>query len=788
EKTYALHHFAHRFLGLYAARKAASGLLDFEDLISRAGRLLSAREMADWVLFRLDGGIDQILVDEAQDTSPAQWRVIEALAAEFTAGYGARGTERRIFVVGDAKQSIYSFQGAELAIFGEKERGFHERHQLAGMPFQSLELQHSFRSSSAILRVVDACFTRPGSGVGAPPSHIPFWADLPGRVDLWEPIEPAEKEAEKEWYEAVDELPPAHHTLVLADKIAHTIREMIARGTQIPDRDGPRRMHEGDVLILLYSRSELFHAIIRACKQQGLAVAGADRLVLTKELAVKDILALLAFLATPEDDLSLATALRSPLFGWSEAQLFDLAHNRPKGGFLWAALREKTAEHAATLAVLNDLRDQADFLRPYELIERLLTRHGRRARLIARLGAEIEDAIDLLLSTALGYEQGAIPSLTGFLSWVVQGEITIKRSLESGQKAIRVMTIHGAKGLEAPVVFLPQTIKRPLNSKDIMLRSEAGNALWKGRKPENSPQVQAARAEKEAKEIFERDRLLYVAMTRAEHWLIVAAAGDVGKEVDDSWYNKVAAGMSHVGAVNGRYSHGDWPEDLGPEATTEGETASEPPAWLSTPLAWRPRPQPPLSPSDLGGAKALPGEEGLPEEEARQRGTLLHLLLEHLPKHPEADWPRLARALSNADWPEIEPLFFEAKAVLTAPELAQLFSPGSLAEVELTARPPQFEGRSLRGTIDRLVVTADRVLAVDYKSNAVVPASPEEVPLGILRQMGAYAAMLEEIYPDRRIDLAIVWTKTARLMPIDLNIVRMHWPRLHSLDDGACET
>ncbi|MFN6952155.1 MAG: double-strand break repair helicase AddA, partial [Albidovulum sp.] len=391
ERTIALHRFAAEFLPRYAARKARSGRLDFDDLIGRAATLLSDRDVASWVLFRLDGGIDHILVDEAQDTSPGQWRVIERLAEEFTAGEGARGIERTIFVVGDKKQSIYSFQGADLATFDAMKDHFTAKHAQINRALVTLELEHSFRSSEAILRVVDLTFDdRVNRGLGGSPKHVAFRADLPGRVDLW-PIVPKASDPEPEnWYDPVDLLPQEHHNTVLARRIAAEIRRMIDAGVAIPTKDGPRAMDEGDVLILVQRRSKLFHEIIRACKSEGLAIAGADRLKIGDELAVKDLVALLRFLATPEDDLSLAAALRSPLFGWTEDALYRLAQPRPERSVLWAALRGADDRHAPTLAILRDLLDVADFLRPYELIDRILTRHGGRERLIARLGREAE--------------------------------------------------------------------------------------------------------------------------------------------------------------------------------------------------------------------------------------------------------------------------------------------------------------------------------------------------------------------------------------------------------------
>ncbi len=770
EQTTALHRFATAFLSRYADRKARAGWLDFDDLIGRAVGLLTDPSVAQWVLYRLDGGVDHILVDEAQDTSPDQWRVIELLAQEFTAGQGARDAGRTIFVVGDKKQSIYSFQGADLRAFDRMRDHFAARLAEVQVPLRDEALEYSFRSSPAILGLVDHALGD-DAGLGGPVRHLAFFDDMPGRVDVWPVVPRADDPEDRDWFDPVDILPAEHHGTLLARRIAEQVRDMLDVGTQVPTRDGPKRMTAGDVLILVQRRSALFHQIIAALKVARLPVAGADRLRLGGELAVKDLTALLSFLATPEDDLSLAACLRSPLFGWTEAQLYDLAHDRD--GYLWTALRGKA--DVPGLAVLQDLRRQADFLRPYELIERMLTRHGGRQRLIARLGAEAEEGIDAFLAQALAYERLEVPSLTGFLGWLAGDAVEVKRQLDSAGDMIRVMTVHGAKGLEAPVVILPDTGDRKPRSSGPVVRLTGGQAVWGGASAEAPDEVAAARAELAERDAEERLRLLYVALTRAESWLIVAAAGEVKPE-GDSWYRRVeaamrAAGAAEVAAPDGfdapmlRLAQGNWPaQETAP--SPEQASAAELPVWATTSAAPVDRPAAPLSPSDLGGAKVMGAEGGAGDQAAAMaRGTVLHLLLEHLPLLPAAEWPAVAASIAG---PDHAALLAEAQAVLDHPDLAPLFGPDALAEVEIAA---DLDGRRLVGTIDRLIVEPDRVLAVDYKSNTVNPDRPEDVPDGLLRQMGAYAHGLAQIWPDRRIETALLWTRGPRLMILPADLV-----------------
>ncbi|MCU0911875.1 MAG: PD-(D/E)XK nuclease family protein [Rhodobacteraceae bacterium] len=708
---------------------------------------------------------------------------------------------RSLFVVGDPKQSIYSFQGADPSGFTRMQDHFGGRLSAVGHRLDHIDLPVSFRSAPEVLRVVDATFVPDdrNRGLGGAPEHVAAHGDLPGRVDLWPLVPKAEDGAEDpDWHDPVDRVDAAHHDVVLARRIAGEIARLCdpACGETLPvrQRDADtgterivrRPLQPGDFLVLVRRRSTLFAEVIRACKALGLPIAGADRLRLGGELAVRDLAALLSFLATPEDDLSLAAVLKSPLFGWSEDRLFRLAHGRP--GYLWEALRSRRAgggeDDLATLAVLDDLRGQADFLRPFELLERVLTRHDGRRRLLARLGPEAEDGIDALLAQALAYEANETPSLTGFLGWMETEDVEVKRQLSTATGVVRVMTIHGAKGLEAPVVILPDT--RPPRGRGkgaCVLPGPGGTAMWRPRAEDADPLARAALDAAAARDAEEQERLLYVAMTRAETWLIVAGSGDMGVDGgsgERAWYRMVARGMEASGAVPVDTPDGpvqrltsplwDAPPLIAAPATTSPAIAL--PAWARRPAPPPPLDEGPLSPSDLGVAKALPGDPGTGDEAAaKRRGRQLHLLLEHLPDHPPAARAAIAARLlaageDAATATEAAALAAEAARILDDPALAAVFAPGTLAEAEIAAVLPELGGRPVAGAIDRLAIHPDRVVLTDFKTNALVPARPEDVPEGILRQMGAYAACLALVYPGRAVETAILWTAAPRLMPL----------------------
>ncbi|QPM91492.1 double-strand break repair helicase AddA [Pseudooceanicola algae] len=789
-KAEVLHDFARAFLPGYDAAKEARGWLDFDDLILRTRDLLTDSAVSQWVLWRLDGGIDHILVDEAQDTSPVQWQVVAALAREFTAGAGARDeVQRTIFVVGDKKQSIYSFQGADPSEFDRMRREFGGQLEPTGQPLQVLELEYSFRSAEAILGLVDRVFDgRDEAGFTTDQRHRAFKQAMPGRVDLWPLVDKTSGREERAWFDPVDKLAETNHNVFLAQMIAGQIREMLDKPHVIAEEVGhtgtyvARSVRAGDILILVRRRSALFNELIRACKQADLPIAGADRLKVAAELAVRDIGALLNFLALPEDDLSLAATLKSPLFGWDEQALYDLAHKRPARMTLWQAMEERPHDYPQTLAILWDLLGLADFLRPFDLVERILTRHDGRRKLLGRLGDEAEDGIDALLDQALVYEQTEVPSLTGFLVWMDAGALEIKRQLDSAGDQIRVMTVHGSKGLEAPVVILPETLISAPKFDDKVV--PAGDLpLWSMAKDDAPAAYRALREAKVEKLLQEMDRLLYVAMTRAEKWLIVAGAGTLGKEGKD-WYARIGAAMEEMGAEifplpggDGlRLETGDWTNLEFQEDPPRVVTPVELPDWATT---HAPAPEvdaPTLSPSDLGGAKALPGEAGLDEEAAKRRGRQVHLLLEHLPVIPrEAQPEAAARLLSGgadaAEGDELLLLLAEARAVLSKDSTGPLFTTDALAEVSITASLPELGGARIHGTIDRLIITPDHVLAVDFKTNAVVPDHPDAVPGGLLQQMGAYRAALAQIYPDLPIRTALLWTRNATLMHLPDDLV-----------------
>ncbi|MEO1564184.1 MAG: UvrD-helicase domain-containing protein [Pseudomonadota bacterium] len=765
-RKHILGHFADLFLARLADAKSQRGVLEFSDLISKTRSLLTQGQMAQWVLFKLDGGIDHILVDEAQDTSPDQWAIIEALTEDFMAG-GDTQAERSLFVVGDEKQSIYSFQGASPTAFADMKSTFAQKLAAIDRPLFEQGLNFSFRSAGSILNLVDTVFNVNENKQFTPTEHIAVASDKPGRVVLWPYLEAEDDGKEPAWFEPVDMPTPGDPKKRLAMEIASEVARITDGSTVLATGQHARAVQPGDILILVRGRDRLFLDIISELTSRGVPVAGADRLKITENLAVRDVLSLLKFIALAEDDLSLAEVLRSPLCGLGEPDLFALAHNRPRS--LWEALRTSDV-HADVLGFLQDMRNRADFDRPYELIELCLSKHHGRERLLARLGPETEDALNELLAQALVFEQNTIPDLVRFIHWFESGTVEVKRDLDGTRNEVRVMTVHGAKGLEAPIVILPDTgPKKTQTQKGEIKRMPDGRLIWPAADPwKDRAHMDDLKVIKQQEE-QERQRLLYVALTRAENWLIVAGAGKpLNGDANGSWYEQIDAAMTALNAnleSDGRksLSNGTWPSSSDDQSEHVTIPAKLPDFVFHRPKAAAAQPTV-LNPSKVNGPKTLSG--GAEKAEALETGTLLHLLLEHLPQAPETEWENLAHALIP-DAAKRKHLSSKARSLFEMPSITARFS-GALHEVPFVATVSE---QKIEGIFDLLKVTDETIEITDFKSNQIVPKTAQEIPTGLLTQMALYMSAGQQIFPDRTVQVAILWTETGELMEIPTSLL-----------------
>jgi ATP-dependent helicase/nuclease subunit A len=778
----------------YAEAKRQKAALDFDDLITRSEMLLRDPARCDWVRFKLDARIDHLLVDEAQDTSPTQWAIIEHLVEEFHAGEGARQGDRTLFVVGDEKQSIYSFQGADLQSFAAVRDRLTRKFAAARRPLERTVLDLSFRSGPAILEAVDAVLDDPEirRAVAGDPSpavrHDTFRRNAMSMVELWPLVDQPEREARtgEGWRLPTERFDADEAEARLAERIALTIKGWLDAGAVLEATGAPIRA--GDVLILLQRRGIAQERILKALKENDIPVAGADRLRLTDSIAVEDLVALGRSLLLPEDDLTLAALLKSPLLGLDEDDLFRLAFGRGKSA-LFERFRDAgeggETPFAGAWERFRGWLAMADFMPPFELFTRILGPEGGRRRLLQRLGPDAAEPIEAFLAQALAYEEGHPASLEGFVHWLGLDDESLKRDLEQGTDAVRVMTVHGSKGLEAPIVFLAEAGPyQPQDSKDRLLFDPAsGLPLWRAAAVERDPESRRITDTIKARQAAERWRLLYVAMTRARDRLYVAGWAKKRGGADGSWHDVIGRALRQIGDVEEagdrvvRLTRGIAGSEARPSAAPPRRPAP-PPDWLERPPPAEPRIAQLVQPS-RDEAVAVPASSPLAASagQARLFGTALHRLLHELAAQPVtvrdavlerrlAGWPGLDEASRTE-------LTRQVSAVLELPELAPAFAPGSRAEQPIVGR---LGGLVIAGQIDRFAITDAAIYLVDFKSNRLPPASPETAPVAYLRQLAAYAALLQALYPGRAARAGLVWTAVPTLMVIPETLLRAHLP------------
>jgi ATP-dependent helicase/nuclease subunit A len=786
----------------YEDRKQHAGLLDYDDLIDRTQGLLLDPGVA-WVLYKLDGGLDHLLLDEVQDTSPQQWEIAHTLTAEFFSGTGAREDNRTVFAVGDRKQSIYSFQGADTAEFDRSRDRIARRVIESGNAFKPVSLDVSFRSTEPVLALVDAVFADPvaGPGVVTPGdtlTHLASRGDHAGMVELWPLAPQPDAKPAQPWTVPEQNQTQTSARETLANRLAEWISDQT--GGSVPLESKGRPLAPGDVLVLVRRRDAFSRALLRALKGRGVPVAGLDRMVLTDQPAVQDLMALADALLLPSDDLTFGCVLTSPIGGLTDDDLMDLALERP--GSLWDALRNRADERPAWRAAADffaKLLVRVDFVSPYALLSHALGPLGARARLLARLGPEAAEPVDELLNAALTYAARHPPSMQGFLHWMRQSGAEVKREAEAAGNLVRIMTVHGAKGLQAPLVIVPDTTALPKEDAEILWSRDTATGidvpLWAVRKDHRCNAFDMLRLDRRQQAMEEYNRLLYVALTRAEDRLVVCGWAPKSLK-EETWYSAVQRGFQRLDPE--REAFGTWgemlrlrsPQRARPDMRAEVTDAVVPvtlPAWIGSAPDWTPADPPaeparpmPLAPSRPEGAEfgeVPPGDSPLAAGVDRfRRGQLVHTLLQHLPVLPADERYAAAEAyVVRSGLPDDQAAVIadEVLAVMTHPDLAVLFGPGSRAEVPLTG---VVGDAVIGGLVDRLVATPTGVLIGDFKTNRTPPSRVEDTPVMYLRQMASYRSVLRAIFPGRTVRCALIWTRTAAVSVLPDGVLDPHEP------------
>lgn len=780
----------------YEAIKRTRGLVDFDDLIAKAAQLLNMGGMTEWVRYKLDRRIDHILVDEAQDTNARQWAIIEALSGDFFAGAGAKGEKSRtIFAVGDFKQAIYGFQGTDPSRYREAGIRYAKRLEEQDRTLHQLTLSQSFRSTQPILHLVNGLIAELGHerfGLNeAIEDHVSKKPDI-GIVELLEPVTAASADENGDG-EGDEEKWLGPEKRALAAMLAQKIKGLVDEKPVLASTGKP--LKAGDIMVLFRKRTELASLLVARLHALGVPVAGIDRMQIGEQLAVQDLLSAIRFVLQPQDDLSLACLLVSPLIGWTQEQLLEYGY-RPANVPLWRHIRSNLAL-AADIELLHEMLASADFTTPFAFLEQILSgRMAGRKKFSARLGQEVLVPIEEFLNLAIEFEQARGGTLQQFLDWFERSSSEIKRERLTGSDEVQIMTVHGAKGLQAPVVILADVTVDPAASgrdPNAALPLDDGGQLPLLRVNKDSRHGRLAELEeaREANELNEHYRLLYVALTRAEERLIMAGSlGSRQKEPKpECWYVAIEAAMDALGSArvtdaNGRIVRilaGDAGQSVQPgkisNGTTDSAAAAPSPDWLLRPAMPEARPPRPLAPSQIddGDTGDKPAEAVM--RHAAERGKLVHGLIER------ADASRLDRFPNDAAaWlaardqngrHDHAAIIAQVQSLLTDRRWQPLFSDKARAEVPIAAVVGE---TVVTGRIDRLLVEGGRVQIVDFKTSRRVPKNADEVNLSELRQLAHYVAAIETIFPAHEVSAALLYTHVPAMIDLSANDLAPHKP------------
>ncbi len=731
------------YVDLYSSEKSKNALLDYNDIIGLATNLLSNPNYKDWILFNLDQKIDHILVDEAQDNSISQWKIITNLCDEFFAG---NDEKRTLFVVGDVKQSIYRFQGANPHLFNYMQQYFHTK--TGGRDWISCQLEKSFRSTPEVLMLVDRIFNNFRAEISFNDNeikHVPHRENDQGYIEIW-PALPRRKEKEqralqipltcKEGYTIADRL--------LAQTIANRIHNWLNEGRILVAKD--RHIEPRDIMILVRQRNVLVDYIISELKKANVPVVGRDYFRIMDYIAVQDLIALAEFLLLQANDLALANALKSPLFNFTEDDLFNIAYDR-KEHSLWERIQDYSV---VIYSELNYLINLSRIESPLALFTHIL-RTGKK-KFAARLGLECFEVLDEFMNLVLQFEN---PSLQAFVQWIKENNPEIKNDMQSERNAVRIMTIHKSKGLQAPIVFLVDTNTVPRSNESIIFDGMEV-PFWCGKN--NNAYCDQVKREKKLEDYNEYLRLLYVALTRAEDELYILSKEPVQK---GSWYDLITQyGTSYekkqaclqpifkekveVLCVNANYPYIYKKRDY-----FDVPVISLPPnlSMSFQHVTLEPREKKPVS-SYLNDKKKSTGMT-----DGYARGLIIHSILQYMPKiekERRKNWVR--KYLDNINTSEDKDEIY-SKILAFNEKYGYLFDLGGKSEITLSGI---IDGEPVLVRLDRLCITQDKAIIIDYKSHRNVSVS---LLNEIKKQMLIYKTLVQEIYPNKQVECVVIWVE-----------------------------
>jgi ATP-dependent helicase/nuclease subunit A len=781
--------------------------LDYNDLIDKTVTLLRS-SMRAWILYKLDYKIHHIMVDESQDTNPQQWEIIQCLCEDFTSGFSTHDGDiaKTLFVVGDGKQSIFSFQGADAKGYGEVKIKMTDQFQSSQNLFDVIPMNTSFRSTEAVLHVVDTIFQSEDmkasltSDPNAYHNHTAYRLEQHGRVELWPLCKTPKKEEHESWPMPVEIKNNQDAQYALAKTVAKQIHEWISRQEILPSKN--RAIEAQDIMILVRRRTSFVDQLIRCLKDYNIPVSGADRLVISSHIAVKDIVAVLNFALMPDDDLNLACVLKSPLIGWKDEDIEELCYSRK--GTLWAEIKKNNC-HAVTDYLSNliqSLSGENAFTACSFILNTQTPSHdytGWQA-MTKRLGQDCLDPLQELLNMALEYDyKNPAIGIQGFVHFIENNTKDIKREMDHTENMVRIMTVHASKGLQAPIVFLPDTTSLPqsyLDSDQGFFWIDSYTPLWSPSATIFNQYLSDYQKEHQKKIEDEYQRLLYVALTRAEDRLIVC--GSLNRTQSDcsdlSWYQSVKNGLLKTDYVEVKWEKDlEYMVDDNPSAIiyeTHRQSSLETshkdtklsenydcPTWIRKSISMTPdhKNTQTIRPSyiDRDDTAVLSPLANIDDSYRFRRGNLTHDLLQYLPQYNVEERHELGQLYLEKQASDLPPdirnnILSEVMTIITDETFKPFFSKGSMAEVPVSGKIEKPDGSYdfISGQIDRLYVDGDHVWIVDYKSNRPSPRNTNDIPRQYKKQLSAYKSLIEQIYPKHHVKCALLWTDGPHMMEV----------------------
>ncbi len=764
----------------YTSLKQNNAQLDYDDLINITLELFGSNQLLPWIMFKLDAQVEHVLIDESQDISLEQWQIITTLTDNFFYDLGKNDLPRTIFIVGDQKQSIFSFQGADPKLFNQVKNQYQHFINECASKLHLIELIKSYRSGEAILRVVDATFNYlnqndSGAFIDVKSKHIPHKTHINSKVELWMPVLGKQAKPKKDfsWDIRTERKEIYDSAKILAKVIANEVQNYLANN---------QTLKPGDIMILIRKRDRFAEHLVRALKDNDIAVNGLDRIKLNDNIVIKDLLALANFILLPHDDYNLAVLLKSPIITLEEEQLFTLSQRINDS--LWDRLRFLSADDQKLLLVYDFLnyflKEEAlqHCVPIYSLYTCLLDIKGVRKNFISRFGLQINEIIDEFLNVCLQFESQNGSSLQRFVSWFVSSNIEIKREINNRINDIRIMTVHAAKGLQAKMVILADSLSLPRVSKHVIWSEELDLPLYNGGTKNNNAIYRKTLQQVEMQGMQEYYRLLYVAMTRAEERLVVCGWSSDSSVHKKSWYNTVRFAMEKIGysmvcknlggysvvtdgnSVSDAYFYSDSTnkvivekivDSYAPEknAFEESKVVYDLPDFI-----WQ---KPKIttdnycSPSTLIAHKVA--YSPLDKVVNVHLGLLIHKILEISMKNKKTiSVAQLIKKyaqeyhlkISDKIISNMETLIGELKASLSA-NVRML--PGASIACKVNSL-------SVHSVIDLLIVTDNEVKIIDYKAVSFVDITL--IPQQYIAQLATYKNLLSRLYIDKKIKCYIV--------------------------------